>query len=121
MASPTSPDYGYGVVPTGQRAPVEIINSTHHGAWVVIATALGLLLAVICLLIRIYVRVVITPPFSRDDYIHALATVQLAASSAEGLGGLTVIRFSLSYSPSLSSSRFPKASAHRLSWSTEEI
>lgn len=66
-----------GAVPSGQSAPIEIIDATHHGAWVVIATALGLTLGFVCLLIRLYVRVIITPPFARDDWIHAVSTVPI--------------------------------------------
>lgn len=62
-------------IPSGQSAPVEIINATHHGAWIVIATALGLTLGLVCIFIRLYVRVLITPPLSNDDYIHGAATV----------------------------------------------
>lgn len=82
-----SPSYGYGAIPTGQRAPLEITNSTQHGSWVVIATALGLVLGVVCLLIRIYVRVVITPPFSKDDYVHGVATVRLLPQRGQDIGG----------------------------------
>ena len=62
-------------IPSGQSAPVEAITATQHGAWVVIATALGLVLGLTCVFIRVYVRVVITPPFGRDDYMHIVATV----------------------------------------------
>lgn len=74
-SSPTIPPLG--TVPSGQTAPVEVISSTDHGAWIVIATALGLTLGLVALLIRFYVRVIISPPFSRDDYIHCAATVGL--------------------------------------------
>lgn len=67
-------------IPTGQSAPLAAIDAKHHGAWVVIATALGLVLGLVGILIRLYVRVVITPPFSRDDYVHVVATVRLIFS-----------------------------------------
>lgn len=71
-----SPSYGYGVLPSGQTAPVQVVDENHHGAWIIIATALGLVLGLMCVLIRVYVRVVITPPFSKDDYLHFASTVQ---------------------------------------------
>lgn len=104
----SSPSYGYGVLPTGQSAPVESIDSTHHGAWVVIATALGLVLGTVCLLIRLYVRVIITPPWSRDDYVHGAATVLLAHSKLPHSRKLMALRLWLLYNPSLCSSKSRK-------------
>ncbi|KAK0511131.1 hypothetical protein JMJ35_006683 [Cladonia borealis] len=63
-----------GTVPSGQAAPVEVTNATHHGGWVVITAALGLTFGIVCLLIRLYVRFIISPPFTRDDYVHSIAT-----------------------------------------------
>ncbi|KAL8824835.1 MAG: hypothetical protein Q9191_004790 [Dirinaria sp. TL-2023a] len=41
-----------GTVPSGQSAPLEVIDAQHHGAWVTITTAIGLTLGLVCLFIR---------------------------------------------------------------------
>lgn len=105
-------------VPTGQSAPVEITDATHHGAWVVIATALGLVLGFACLLIRLYVRVIITPPFARDDYIHAASTVRTVLRGSNRLSELTVVRHLPLFSPLSSSGKSLKVLANPLNWST---
>ena len=69
-----------GTIPSGQSAPLEIIDAQHHGAWVTITTAIGLTLGLVCLFIRTYVRVMISPPFLRDDIIQAASTVSSAQS-----------------------------------------
>ena len=86
-----------GAVPSGQAAPVEVTNATHHGAWVVITAALGLTFGIVCLLIRLYVRFIISPPFTRDDYVHSIATVSLDAPFRTGCCLLTPTRHSLSF------------------------
>ena len=81
-------------VPSGQSPPVEVINPTHHGAWIVIATALGLVLGFACIFIRSYVRIVITPPFARDDYIHVASMVRRMVKIVEMSGRLMFNRVS---------------------------
>ena len=86
-----------GAVPSGQAAPVEVTNATHHGAWVVITAALGLTFGIVCLLIRLYVRLIISPPFTRDDYVHSIATVSLGTFLCTEPSMLTPSRHSLSF------------------------
>lgn len=71
-----------GAVPSGQSAPLEILDAQHHGAWVTITTAIGLTLGLVCLFIRTYVRVMISPPFLRDDIIQAASTAFAIIQSA---------------------------------------
>ena len=63
------------VVPPGQSAPAEFIDSTHHGGWIIIATAIGLSLLLFCLLIRLYVRLAISPITGYSDYVLGVAGV----------------------------------------------
>lgn len=57
------------------QPPLLIVDDTHHGAWVAIAAGYGLTLTLVCLLIRVYVRVLISPPFGIDDLVLLGATV----------------------------------------------
>ncbi|EED24129.1 conserved hypothetical protein [Talaromyces stipitatus ATCC 10500] len=68
----------YVVVPPGQSPPFEVVDDQHHGAWIIIATALGVAITLVCWLIRLYVRFVLTSTFGIADWI-------LAASSAMAL------------------------------------
>ena len=86
-----------GAVPPGQAVPVEVTDATHHGGWVVITAALGLCFGIVCLLIRLYVRLIISPPFTRDDYVHSAATVSLKILVYEGFNELIASRASLSF------------------------
>ncbi|KAJ5129304.1 uncharacterized protein N7515_005343 [Penicillium bovifimosum] len=61
-------------VPPGQSPPFEVVDEFHHGAWVIITAALGLVVTLVCLLIRLYVRLMLIPPFARDDWILLGAT-----------------------------------------------
>ncbi|KAJ5549845.1 hypothetical protein N7535_002212 [Penicillium sp. DV-2018c] len=61
-------------VPPGQSPPFEVVDDLHHGAWVIITAALGLVVSLVCLLIRLYVRLMLIPPFARDDWILSGAT-----------------------------------------------
>lgn len=64
------------------RAPLAVVDADDHGAWVLICNAFGLTLILITLIIRIYVRVRVSPPFATDDFVlaatTALAIVQLS-------------------------------------------
>ncbi|KAJ5776071.1 uncharacterized protein N7511_001082 [Penicillium nucicola] len=67
-------------VPPGQSPPFEVVDELHHGAWVIITAALGLVISLVCFLIRLYVRLMLIPPFARDDWVllgaTALAVIQ---------------------------------------------
>ncbi len=108
-----------GAVPSGQAAPVEVINATHHGGWVVITAALGLTFGIVCLLIRLYVRLIINPPFTRDDYVHSVATVSLDTLFYAECDMLTPSRLSLSFNLSWYSLRSQKVLVPRLSCSVK--
>jgi len=62
-------------VPSGQSPPFEVVDDYHHGAWIIITAALGLVISLVCFLIRLYVRLVLIPPFARDDFVLLGATV----------------------------------------------
>lgn len=62
-------------VPPGQSPPFEVVDDLHHGAWLIITAALGLVVSLVCFLIRLYVRLMLIPPFSRDDWVLLGATV----------------------------------------------
>ncbi|KAJ5319277.1 uncharacterized protein N7506_011981, partial [Penicillium brevicompactum] len=61
-------------VPPGQSPPFEVVDDLHHGAWVIITAALGLVVSLVCFLIRLYVRLLLIPPFARDDWVLLGAT-----------------------------------------------
>lgn len=64
-------------VPPGQSSPFEVIDNDHRGAVIIIAGAMGLVLSLGSFLVRLYVRLVLCPPFAYDDFISLAATVRL--------------------------------------------
>lgn len=81
------------VVPPGQSPPFEVVDAEHHGAWVIITAAFGLSVSLVCLLIRLYVRLILNPPFSYDDFVLLGATVWMKLPS------LPFLLFILSFVP----------------------
>ncbi|KAL4817238.1 hypothetical protein BDW67DRAFT_190437 [Aspergillus spinulosporus] len=80
-------------VPPGYSPPFQVVDDLHHGAWVIIIVALGLVLSLVSFLIRLYVRLALHPPFGKDDYVLLGATViavvqatLLFEACAKGLG-----------------------------------
>lgn len=71
-------------VPSGYSPPFQVVDDSHHGAWVIIATALGLVIALVSFLIRVYVRVALNPPFAVDDGVLLGATVGYPAFVGDG-------------------------------------
>ncbi|KAJ5584231.1 uncharacterized protein N7459_004031 [Penicillium hispanicum] len=61
-------------VPPGQSPPFEVVDDFHHGAFIIITAALGLVVSLACFLIRLYVRLILIPPFARDDMVLLGAT-----------------------------------------------
>ena len=55
--------------------PLLEVTSDDHRAWIAIATALGLSCSLVTLMIRIFVRIMISPPFGHDDTAFGAATV----------------------------------------------
>lgn len=70
-------------VPPGYSPPFQVVDDLHHGAWLIIVAALGLVLSLVSFLIRLYVRVALHPPFGKDDYVLLGATVLLPRSLNE--------------------------------------
>jgi hypothetical protein len=62
-------------VPPGQSPPFETVDSDHHAGIIIIVSAICLVLSLVCLLIRVYVRFFLSPPFGIDDVILLGATV----------------------------------------------
>jgi hypothetical protein len=67
-------------VPPGQSPPFQVVDDLHHGAWIIITAAFGLVVSLVCLLIRAYVRLALSPPFAYDDYVLLGATVSFGTS-----------------------------------------
>lgn len=65
----------YVVVPPGQSPPFEVVDDQHHGAWIIITTALGVAISLVCWLIRLYVRFALTSSFGIADWILAASSV----------------------------------------------
>ncbi|KAL2000342.1 hypothetical protein VTN02DRAFT_3230 [Thermoascus thermophilus] len=70
------------VVPPGYSPPFQVVDAEHHGAWTIITAAFGLSVSLVCLLIRLYVRIVLNPPFSYDDSILLGATISAIIQSS---------------------------------------
>ncbi|KAL4943690.1 hypothetical protein BDV06DRAFT_234386 [Aspergillus oleicola] len=61
-------------VPPGHSPPFQVVDDDHHGAWIIITVAIGLVLSLVSFLIRLYVRLALHPPFGKDDYVLLGAT-----------------------------------------------
>lgn len=62
-------------MPGSYLPPFCQIAPNDHGGWVAVVTGVGLCCTLVALMIRAFVRVVISPPFGRDDTAILLATV----------------------------------------------
>ncbi|KAL8727909.1 MAG: hypothetical protein Q9181_005537 [Wetmoreana brouardii] len=62
--------------------PLLEVTPTDHTAWIAIATVLGLCCALVTALLRIFVRILISPPFGSDDTIVLVATAFATVQSA---------------------------------------
>ncbi len=65
---------------TTQHPPLLQVTPTDHSAWIAVATVLGLCCALVTLLIRAFVRIVISPPLGYDDAAILAATVSYPQS-----------------------------------------
>lgn len=63
-------------VPPGQHPPFEVIDDQHHAGIVIITTAICLVITLVCLLIRVYVRLLLSSSFGVDDFVLLAATVR---------------------------------------------
>jgi hypothetical protein len=71
----SAPTYVPGSVPSGYAAPLAAVSDTDHGGWILVATAMGIVLMLLCLGIRVYVRTDAGGPWGVDDTVLGLATV----------------------------------------------
>ncbi|KAL8828531.1 MAG: hypothetical protein Q9170_006561 [Blastenia crenularia] len=75
--------------PPNRHPPLLEVTPTDHSAWVAISTALGLCCALVTLLLRAFVRAVISPPFGHDDTAIMAATLFAAIQSSILLHGVS--------------------------------
>ncbi|CRL26708.1 DNA methylase, N-6 adenine-specific, conserved site [Penicillium camemberti] len=68
-------------VPPGQSPPFETIDDKHHGGIIIITAAICLVISLVCLLIRVYVRIFLNPPWGSDDIILLGATISAIVES----------------------------------------
>lgn len=80
-------------MPEGYYPPFAIISDSDHGGWIIIATALGLAMALLSTAIRVYVKCVSSQRAGADDYLLAVGTVVafvlqiiILVACANGLG-----------------------------------
>lgn len=69
-------------IPNGYSAPFAVVTDTDHGAWIIIATALGLSQILLFALIRAFVKCVINPGLALDDGMIFTATGIAVVQSA---------------------------------------
>ncbi|KGO47675.1 hypothetical protein PEX2_097600 [Penicillium expansum] len=97
-------------VPPGQSPPFEVVDDLHHGAWLIITAALGLVVSLVCFLIRLYVRLMLIPPFARDDWVLLGATLDIIALIIIYLSKCCVVAIYLRLTP--------QKPHNRASWAT---
>ncbi|PWY92693.1 hypothetical protein BO70DRAFT_392081 [Aspergillus heteromorphus CBS 117.55] len=78
---------------TTSGKPLVVIDASHHAGIVIVVGTLALIMSLICLAIRVYVRTLLSPGFGRDDYLFFVATsfavIQTSlvmSNSAKGFG-----------------------------------
>lgn len=82
-------------IPPGQAPPFEVIDDQHQAGVIIITGAICLSISLVCLLIRLYVRLYLSPPFAYDDYVllaaTAVAIIQssvLFSAASDGFGNV---------------------------------
>ena len=74
--------------------PLVVIDESHHAGIVIVVGTLALIMALICLVIRVYVRTLLSPGFGRDDHLLFVATVgwvaPICSFMPNGHGKLTI-------------------------------
>ncbi|KAF2166647.1 hypothetical protein M409DRAFT_23278 [Zasmidium cellare ATCC 36951] len=73
-------------IPNGYSTPFAVVTDTDHGAWIIIATALGLSQILLFAGIRAFVKCVINPGLAFDDTMVFTATGFAVIQSALVLG-----------------------------------
>ncbi|RDH27773.1 hypothetical protein BDQ94DRAFT_184325 [Aspergillus welwitschiae] len=78
---------------TASGKPLVVIDESHNAGIVIVVGTLALIMTLICLLIRVYVRTILSPGFGRDDYLLFVATAfaiiqtsLVMSNSAKGFG-----------------------------------
>ncbi|GKZ28886.1 hypothetical protein AbraIFM66950_001510 [Aspergillus brasiliensis] len=78
---------------TASGKPLVVIDESHHAGIVIVVGTLALVMTLICLAIRVYVRTILSPGFGRDDYLLFVATTfaiiqtsLVMSNSAKGFG-----------------------------------
>ncbi|PYH65072.1 uncharacterized protein BO88DRAFT_396253 [Aspergillus vadensis CBS 113365] len=78
---------------TASGKPLVVIDESHHAGIVIVVGTLALIMTLICLAIRVYVRTILSPGFGRDDYLLFVATAfaiiqtsLVMSNSAKGFG-----------------------------------
>lgn len=56
---------------------IAVVTPTDHGGLILIANGFGLCLILIFMVLRVFARLFISPPFDRDDLALGAATVSL--------------------------------------------
>ena len=81
------------IVPDGQHPPFAVVTPDDHAAWIIIATALGLVTFLFFCFVRVVVRFTISHGLGMDDYVLYAATVLgviqssiILGACAKGLG-----------------------------------
>ncbi|KAJ5188148.1 hypothetical protein N7491_004473 [Penicillium cf. griseofulvum] len=68
-------------VPAGQAPPFETVDDKHHAGIIIITAAICLMISLVCLLIRVYVRKFLSPPWGSDDIVLLGATITAIVES----------------------------------------
>ncbi|KAJ5158022.1 uncharacterized protein N7500_007673 [Penicillium coprophilum] len=68
-------------VPAGQSPPFETIDDKHHAGIIIVTAAICLMISLVCLLIRAYVRKFLSPPWGSDDIVLFGATIAALVES----------------------------------------
>ena len=84
-------------VPPGLYPPLLTVDESHRGAWIAVSGAIGLTLSIFSLLVRVYVRAVISPPFSKDDVVFFAAMVSISFFYVPALSNLAFLSESSKY------------------------
>ncbi|KAL5358982.1 hypothetical protein BJX96DRAFT_53332 [Aspergillus floccosus] len=77
-------------VPPGYSPSFQVVDDKHHGAWIIITAALGLVVSLVSFLIRLYVRLVLNPPFAVDDFVLLGATIIAIIQSSLLFGAVSL-------------------------------
>ena len=95
----------------GQSPPLTIITSTNQSGIVLIATALGLIFALISILIRVFIRFEFRTEFARDDIVAAVSMVSLCLYQVRHKWQLMIDRYLQCFNPVSYLLKSPKVSA----------